>query len=222
MQDSVEHVLEVTLAEYSVLATEIRGRSEAQSLLMNIAAVASVGLAGFSLQAEGAGRQVILLLPFVGAVFGLLWLDHHRTILGLGSYIREHSRSEVLAAVSLLEDIPEDLAQQLMRWEWVSRQGASSSRRELLADFATPQAVLFALPGIVGLGFGSYLAIESGRGDTGAWNVLWQVALLALGLALMVYLISHWWSAFKRDSPFDFRAPDGDEIAFLARCRPPT
>ena len=217
--EAVERVIEVTLAEYATLAAEIRGRSEAQASLMNIAAVASVGLAGYSLQAGGAGRQLVLLLPFVGAIFGLLWLDHHRAITKLGSFIREHSRSEILEALNLIEEIPDEVGQKLLRWEWTSQQLTSASRRQIVTNFVTPQAVVFMLPGLVGLGFGSYVAIESASDGVGPWPLLWQFGLLGLGLLLLFHLLVQWRKAFKPVRFLGLETINDEETAFLERHR---
>jgi hypothetical protein len=84
--DSV--ILQVTLAEFSVLRAEISKRSEAQNSLisLNITALGTVG--GFVLS-QRADLKLLLLLPILSPVLGILYLDHGTNIANIGRYIDE-------------------------------------------------------------------------------------------------------------------------------------
>lgn len=215
MSHAAELALDVTLAEFAALRSEIASRSSAQNSLMNISAVASVGLTGYALQAGPRGAPLIMLLPFVGGLLGLLWVDHHRTIARIGAYIRTHTRSEVLSALSLLEQPSPKVSSLLMRWEWESGHAFAASRRQAIRGYITPQLLLFFLPGVLGILFGIRIAIAAFIASGDLWVLTWQSVLLVVGIALLTNLARTWFDAFASPTVVEVGATREQESAFL-------
>lgn len=79
---------DVRLAEFSALRSEIGQRTGIQQALiaLNLTVAGTVG--GIVASGQGHGR-LFLVVMFVSATFGILWLDHHLAIHQIGSYIDE-------------------------------------------------------------------------------------------------------------------------------------
>ena len=88
--------VQVALAEFGPLRSEIDRRSKAQSdmLNLNITAIGTVG-GLFFLSQQVVDQKVLLVLPVLSTSLGLLWLDHARAIGNLGRYIGEKIRPVV-------------------------------------------------------------------------------------------------------------------------------
>lgn len=67
-------------------SSEISRRSTTQQAVQASSISACTALAGVVVAGHGDFR-LLLLIPLLSAAFGLQWLDHHRAILRLGSYV---------------------------------------------------------------------------------------------------------------------------------------
>lgn len=79
---------DVRLAEFAALRVEITQRSSFQQALnaLNLTVVATI--AGLVLS-NHAAKSLLLFVPVISSTFGLLWLDHHRNIVLIATYVRE-------------------------------------------------------------------------------------------------------------------------------------
>jgi hypothetical protein len=78
--------LEVLLAEFKALRDEINQRATYCHTIININVIASGTVASFALGGDDR-LNLLLILPILGPVLGLLWLDHSWAIRGMGDYI---------------------------------------------------------------------------------------------------------------------------------------
>jgi hypothetical protein len=90
-------VLQVALAEFSALRSEIKDRSSYAWALVNLDITATAALFGFVLS-KSADPKLLLALPLLAPALGLLFLDHAYNINNLGSYIGKRLRPIVLEA----------------------------------------------------------------------------------------------------------------------------
>jgi hypothetical protein len=132
------------LAEWQSLRGEIERRSNVQQALFVLSLTTVSIVSAVATKTSGREEQgtLLLLLPFVLYAFARLWIDHHKSIAGIGSYIR----TEIEPRSNL-------------RWE-TYHDGRAPERmaRKWNLDFFTAQAVVFVTPGVVALIAGVLLA----------------------------------------------------------------
>jgi hypothetical protein len=83
--------VDVLLTEFKALRDEINQRATYCHTIININVIASGTVASFALGGDGR-LSLLLVLPILGPVLGLLWLDHSYAIRGMGDYIARLSR----------------------------------------------------------------------------------------------------------------------------------
>lgn len=140
--------MEEALAEYSALRTEIINRSDAERSLVNLNLTASGALAGVA-AANPQSAGLMIVLPFLSAALGLLFLDHELRIHRIAGYMREHGRDP--------------------GWEaWLAKQRPRDWGR--LAYLPMPTMLIFLGPAIAGL------IVSSDEGGYGG-DTVWVLAL---------------------------------------------
>src|SRR5260221_2433456 len=90
-------ILQVALAEFSALRSEIKDRSSAAWALVNLDVTATAALLGFVFS-KNADPKILLALPLLAPALGLLFIDHAYNINNLGSYIGKRLRQLVVEA----------------------------------------------------------------------------------------------------------------------------
>lgn len=80
--------LDIHLAEFTALRTEIANRTGIQNTLATFTLAADGALGSFALSSGQSHRLVLLLLVPLNAATGFLWLDHAHSIYKSGNYIR--------------------------------------------------------------------------------------------------------------------------------------
>lgn len=92
--DNSGEVLNVLLAEFNALRSEIADRSSAAFTLLNINITATAVVAGFVLS-DKADIKLLLILPLLSPALGMLFVDHSLNIKNLGGYINTQLRPMV-------------------------------------------------------------------------------------------------------------------------------
>ncbi len=131
---SAADVLTVAMAEFKALRDEINQRATYCHTILNINVVATGTVAGLVL-GNTSRLDLLLILPILGPVLGLLWLDHSYAIRGMGDYINDRLRPQVCDAAG---------DQSLLGWEGYLD---DFERRHKLLRFlplGVPIVVLFA------------------------------------------------------------------------------
>jgi hypothetical protein len=116
VDQSIDHQLKVLLTEYDILKKEIQSRSDYQHKLLQI----HIGALAIILAAavgDALSRWIILVVPFITAVFGLRWIDHSTSIRTIGQYIADHHEVYVDHLLGTNE---------LMNWERLQRSPRSA------------------------------------------------------------------------------------------------
>jgi hypothetical protein len=90
-------ILQVALAEFSALRSEIKDRSDAAWGLVNLDVTGTAALLGLVLS-KNADPKLLLALPLLAPALGLLFIDHAYNINNLGSYINKRLRPLVVEA----------------------------------------------------------------------------------------------------------------------------
>jgi len=78
----------VMLAEFSALRAEILQRTQQQQALVALDLTVVGTIAGFVISGR-ADPELLLVAAVISAMMGLLWLDHHISIMRMGRYIDE-------------------------------------------------------------------------------------------------------------------------------------
>lgn len=103
--------LQVILTEYEKLRDEIQRRSRDQLFSITIS-IASVGtITGVAIKDISTNYLLLLMIPWILAVFGICWLDHAIFISRIGLFIK--SQIETKKMKSLFSNNTEDL----LSWE---------------------------------------------------------------------------------------------------------
>jgi hypothetical protein len=152
---------DVRLAEYAALRSEIGQRSAFQQALnaLNLTAISTI--AGLVV-ANHAANGLLLFVPVISSTFGLLWLDHHRNIGLIATYVREEL------------------------WQWTpSWESWFALRRSIFKEIAHFGAIGLVYGGASGICLG--LGWPGTKAGTGDW-LLAVAGLLLLGTFVLAYL----------------------------------
>jgi len=124
--------LQAIISEYQALREEIQRRSTDQMHCV-VASIVSVG-ALISLIAQNPLKYspVLIVIPWILAVFGIIWLDYNRSIFLLGQYIRDEIEGKKLPALLESSEI-----------KWIGWQHYISEKRE---KWQLPSYIVFILP----------------------------------------------------------------------------
>jgi hypothetical protein len=164
--------LQAVLDEFKALRDEINARSTHCHTIININVVAAGTVSAFAL---GTPDRLVLLLilPVVGPVLGLLWLDHSYAIRGIGDYLDKQVRPEVNSIVAGNGRI--------LGWE--SSLDAVEKEHKLLRflPLGLPISLLFAGIPVLAL----LRVIE-------VLTTAWGWALWAIGLVLTMSFLTIW------------------------------
>jgi hypothetical protein len=164
--------VQVMLDEFKALRDEINDRATHCHTVININVVASGSVAAFALE-DPSRLALLLLLPVLGPVLGLLWLDHSYAIRGIGDYINGYLRPEIneLAAGD----------GRLLGWETFLDMHEKEHKLLRFLPLGLPISLIFA--GVPALALGvAVSAVETVEG----W------ALWGLGLALIFSFLTVW------------------------------
>jgi len=124
--------LQAIISEYQALREEIQRRSTDQMHCV-VASVVSVGaLISFIAQNPLKYSPVLIVIPWILAVFGIIWLDYNRSIFLLGQYIRDEIEGKKLPALLESSEI-----------KWIGWQHYISEKRE---KWKLTSYIVFILP----------------------------------------------------------------------------
>lgn len=174
-------LLTAALAEFNAVRTEIGSRSAAQHglVVLNVAAIGTIGSVALRAKQD---LPLLLVLPIVSTIIGGLYLDHARSIAGLGQYAKTCLHDVVFAAV------PGAKGSGLFSWEkWVDKYRGNPVARLL---YGVPLVASFLIGPIAAmiLGLhGSSHAIVS-RAAVAAWRDFDIVVLVGFAFALSQFL----------------------------------
>jgi hypothetical protein len=95
-------ILQVSLAEFAAVRSEIKDRSSAAWALVALDVTGTTAVLGFLLS-KNADPKLLLALPLFAPALGLLFIDHAYNINNLGSYINKRIRPLVVEAAGSTE-----------------------------------------------------------------------------------------------------------------------
>lgn len=84
-------IVQVALAEFSALRSEILSRTSQAWMLVSINFTVTAAVLGVLFSKEG-DRKLLLVLPLIAPSLSLLFIDHSFNIRSLGGYIRKRIR----------------------------------------------------------------------------------------------------------------------------------
>ena len=124
--------LQAIISEYRALREEIQRRSTDQMHCV-VASVISVGaLISLVVQNPLKYSPVLIVIPWILAVFGIIWLDHNSRIFLLGQYIRDEIEGKKLPVLLKSSEI-----------NWIGWQHYIYEKRE---EWQLPSYIVFILP----------------------------------------------------------------------------
>lgn len=144
-------ILQVILAEYNALRTEIQNRSGIQSTILQIHITAITFILGGVLT-QSFGQWLIFLIPIEATLFGLWWLDHSLVIMEIGTYLRLSVEPRV--SKFLNQD-------KLLSWEADYKEGIIASNQKRNITFNWLVFITFAGPAMISLLYSLTLLILS-------------------------------------------------------------
>ena len=80
-------LMNALVAEFKAAKAEIMFRASSQSTLMQLNITAAGTVVGFVF-ANKADPLTLVVIPILSPVLGILWIDHHQTIIKLGNFIK--------------------------------------------------------------------------------------------------------------------------------------
>ena len=163
------------LTEYDAVMGEIANRTSSQHTLMNIALTSGAAIAGFAL-ANPKQSVVALVLPFVVAALGAIWLDHARQITKIGIYVSTALWPQVRESIAFPEMTSHE--------DWVRDQ---DRYRLAWIAFVLPLMLIFVFPAYAALVYCRKAAAEGGL------MALWWIGLL-LTLASSIYWVGYYFN----------------------------
>jgi hypothetical protein len=83
------------ITEYQELRKEIERRSKEQFLCVSGSIIALGSVVGFIAKSPLIYSPLLIIVPWILAIFGIIWVDHAHHISLLGSYIREKIENQI-------------------------------------------------------------------------------------------------------------------------------
>ena len=83
------------IAEYQELRKEIERRSKEQFLCVSGSIITLGSTLGFIAKSPLDYSPLLIVVPWILAIFGIMWVDHGHHIFILGSYAREKIESQI-------------------------------------------------------------------------------------------------------------------------------
>ncbi len=83
------------ITEYQELKKEIERRSKEQFLCISGSIIALGSVVGFIAKSPEDYSPLLIIVPWILAIFGIIWVDHSHHIFLIGSYIREGIESQI-------------------------------------------------------------------------------------------------------------------------------
>ena len=181
----VSDELQAVISEYQMLRGEIQRRSTDQMHCL-MASVASVG-ALISLTAQNPNKYslILIVIPWILAVFGIIWLDHNRSIFLLGQYIRDEIEGKKL---------PKLLGSSEIRWmgwqHYISREREKKQSPSYIVSVLP--FIYFIIPSIVCV---VAYAILNLSGYTSVHGLA-GLGLFLIGIIPIVLLLHSWYISY--------------------------
>lgn len=184
MNNDKDRQLQVILAEYTSLRAEIANRSRDQLVCVTGSLVTTGAV--LSTVASNPKEYVGLLViaPWLLAVFGLLWCDHAHGIHYIAKYIREKLEKEALPPLIGTRSAP--------RWEVYIHEERHDHRFLGFINTVLPM-LYFALPATSLAGTYFFLRIREGT----ALPRMMEVSFIGLGALLLLALAVSWRRVLK-------------------------
>ena len=173
--------VQVLVAQYSALRSEVAYRTTAQHTLLGLALTGFAAIGGLVITG-GAGVVLLLIMPLLASTVGLLWLDHALAIFDIADYVDEKLASEV----RILAD------REMLAWQpWPRRRVRHPVARAVL--WTGPVFLGFIMPCLASQILTASTAFDIGPTTParGA-GTLWAITSWWLGLVLTGVLIGTW------------------------------
>ncbi|MBL7074211.1 hypothetical protein ISS37_03090 [candidate division KSB1 bacterium] len=178
--------LQAIISEYQMLREEIQRRSTDQMHCV-VASVLSIGVL-ISLIAQNPTKYspVLIVIPWILAVFGIIWLDCNCSIFLLGQYIRDEIEGKKLPALLESSEI-----------NWIGWQHYIYKKRE---KWKFPSYIVFILPffyfvipSIVCVI--AYIILRLYGIITMPKTIEW--CFLAIGIIFIIILLYSWYKSYE-------------------------
>lgn len=150
MPGELGHSVQILLAEYGSLKTEIHGRSRDQLSCITNSLLASGGLCTAIAISDAKLIFLVLIIPWILSVFGILWCDHHTTIHYIGAYLRRLEKREFIHLLS-----SNKFSSNYIGWEnWFDKQIRKKNKSHQESDISLSRIlpiIYFCLPSFLSL-----------------------------------------------------------------------
>lgn len=199
------------LAEYNSLRDEISARSRDQLVCVTASLIAIGALLSTVAANPAKFSSLLVIAPWILAVFGILWCDHAHAIHLIAGYLRDEVEQKKLRQLGACESATETVG-----WETYLQGRRQTSRLLGFVNILLP-LVYFGLPSVAAIV--AYFLLKF-RGDASLPSVL-EYSFVGIGVLLLLAMYLSWRRAYQATS-WDRRAPFLFEPAHLAdeRSRP--
>ena len=178
---------EAIIAEYTSLREEIAGRTRDQLVCVTASLVAIGALLSTVATDPVKFSGLLVVAPWILAVFGILWCDHAHAVHMIAVYLREEIEQRKLWQLPGAADPPETIG-----WETYLQNKRQTSRLLGSINVLLPM-FYFGLPSIVVIIAYFFLRF---RGETALPTVL-EYSFIGLGAVLFAVLLFSWRCAYR-------------------------
>ena len=175
------------LAEYTSLRDEIAGRTRDQLVCVTASLIAIGALLSTVATNPVKFSGLLVVAPWILAVFGILWCDHAHAIHLIAVYLRDEIEQKKLRSLPGGSNPPETIG-----WETYLQNKRQTSTFLGYINILLP-LLYFALPSIVIVIAYFFLRF---RGETALPKVL-EFSFIGLGALLLVALLFSWRRAYR-------------------------
>jgi hypothetical protein len=172
------------LAEYNSLRTEIANRSRDQLVCVTGSLVTTGAVLSTVASDPASYTGLLVIAPWLLAVFGLLWCDHAHGIHFIAKYIREELEAKALP--SLIGD------RTFLRWEIYIHNQREDNKFLSFINVVLP-LLYFALPALA-IG-GTYFVVKWRHGSE--LPPAMETSFIGMGAVLLVALGISWRRALR-------------------------
>lgn len=176
-----DHKTQAVLAEYKALRDEITARSRDQLICVTASLVAVGTLLSTVASDPRKFSGLLVVAPWLLAVFGILWCDHAYAIHLIAVYIREEIEQKTLS------NLLGNAGQYYVGWETYIQQKRDTSWFLGYINYVMP-LLYFALPSVVVII--AYFLLRTSGGTVLPRALEWS--FVGLGILLLVALIAAW------------------------------
>ncbi|MFQ6083638.1 MAG: hypothetical protein ACE5WD_09780 [Candidatus Aminicenantia bacterium] len=104
-ENSKNYQIQWLITEYQEIRKEIGRRSKEQFICITASIISLGSTLAFISKDPSIYSPLLIIIPWILAIFGFIWTDHSHHIFLLGSYIRENIESQINQITALKDKI---------------------------------------------------------------------------------------------------------------------